>query len=119
MKTIFCVGVAILALSVSALAAERTLSGSEIKRLLPKIAARGNSSYQTFEANGHTDYQSGGRPSVGQWEVRGDQYCSVWPPSDVWACFKVVLDETNNWIFWVEANGAREKNRYEPRNLSQ
>lgn len=41
---------------------------------------------QTFGASGSTMYNAG-RPSWGHWAVRGDQYCSQWPPSDGWACY--------------------------------
>ena len=41
---------------------------------------------QTFGASGATTYDAG-RPSWGRWAVRGDRYCSQWPPSDGWACY--------------------------------
>ena len=37
-------------------------------------------------ASGRTLYNTG-RDSWGYWQVRGDQYCSMWPPSDLWACY--------------------------------
>jgi hypothetical protein len=40
---------------------------------------------QDFFADGRTLYGE----SSGRWEVRGDQYCSVWPPSDRWSCYAV------------------------------
>jgi hypothetical protein len=40
---------------------------------------------QDFLADGRTLY--GG--SAGRWEVRGDRYCSIWPPSDRWTCYRV------------------------------
>ena len=43
---------------------------------------------QEFYASGRTLYVTS-RPSWGYWEVRGDQYCSQWPPSDLWACYNV------------------------------
>jgi len=43
---------------------------------------------QEFFASGRTLYSSS-RPSWGYWEVRGAQYCSQWPPSDLWACYSV------------------------------
>lgn len=55
---------------------------------------QGNSS-QTFYKNGETGFVEG-RPSLGNWRVENDQYCSQWPPSPVWACYDVFLnpDET-------------------------
>lgn len=44
---------------------------------------------QRFDTSGETHYFAG-RPSLGYWGVRGDQYCSVWPPSDIWSCFDVM-----------------------------
>jgi hypothetical protein len=40
---------------------------------------------QDFFADGRTLYGD----QWGRWEVRGDRYCSVWPPSDRWACHDV------------------------------
>ncbi|GFE65851.1 hypothetical protein [Litoreibacter roseus] len=43
---------------------------------------------QKFFASGRTLYTSV-RDSWGYSAVRGDAYCSQWPPSDGWACYKV------------------------------
>ena len=40
---------------------------------------------QDFFADGRTLYND----QWGRWEVRGDRYCSTWPPSDRWSCFAV------------------------------
>lgn len=40
---------------------------------------------QDFLADGRTLYND----QWGRWEVRGDRYCSVWPPSDRWSCYDV------------------------------
>ena len=37
-------------------------------------------------ASGRTLYHAG-RDSWGYWIVRGDLYCSQWPPSDRWDCY--------------------------------
>lgn len=60
------------------------LSGAEVTY----IGAR-----QTFDADGSTFYEDG-RPSLGRWRVTGDQYCSQWPPSDLWACYDVTVKGT-------------------------
>ena len=99
----------------SSFAAERQLTGAEITEFLPTIRANGSNSSQTFEASGATDYNSAGRPTIGQWRVEGDKYCSVWPPVTIWKCYGVVVDKEKKRIFWVEENGVREKNRYEIR----
>ena len=48
---------------------------------------------QVFYASGKTLYDNG-RPSWGNWQVRGDQYCSEWPPADGWACYDMDTDGT-------------------------
>lgn len=65
------------------------LSGEEIlSALAGKKLEYGSGVWQVFEASMTTQYFSGG-PSVGRWAVRGDQYCSTWPPADLWACYDV------------------------------
>ncbi|WP_284163155.1 hypothetical protein [Frigidibacter sp. SD6-1] len=43
---------------------------------------------QDFGEDGSTRYTGGG-PTMGQWRVRDDQYCSVWPPAGTWTCYDV------------------------------
>jgi len=65
----------------------QVLTGGEIqialegRRLVYDSGAR-----QEFRTSGRTLYNAGS-DSWGYWEVRNDQYCSVWPPSDLWACY--------------------------------
>ena len=42
--------------------------------------------FQTFAADGSTQFVTE-RASDGRWEARGGQYCSTWPPSDLWTCY--------------------------------
>lgn len=70
----------------------RPLNGAEIRTALTGITLTYANATQLFQADGKTPYVAG-RPSMGEWEVRGDQYCSVWPPSDHWACFDMFAKE--------------------------
>ncbi len=45
---------------------------------------------QHFGKAGDTQYITE-RAADGRWAARGGQYCSVWPPSDTWACYDVYL----------------------------
>jgi hypothetical protein len=45
-------------------------------------------STQSFAAGGSTTYDG----TSGSWQVEGGRYCSVWPPSDRWACYDVSRD---------------------------
>ncbi len=68
----------------------RTLSREEIVAALTgEKLGYGQGIWQTFEENMQTHYFSGG-PSTGTWAVRDGRYCSVWPPSDIWACYDVL-----------------------------
>jgi len=49
---------------------------------------------QTFASDGETYYEevNGFRPAFGRWRAQNDAYCSQWPPSDIWTCYKVSTD---------------------------
>ncbi len=64
----------------------QTLTGADIQAALAGVTLDYGHATQSFSDTGETTYVSG-RPSLGYWNVRGDQYCSVWPPSDHWACY--------------------------------
>jgi len=67
-------------------AAWTPLSGAEISAALTGRVVQYASAWQDFRALGKTLYNAG-RDSWGYWRVEGDQYCSQWPPSDLWACY--------------------------------
>ena len=62
------------------------LSGDEIRTALEGRKLQYSFATQDFRSSGRTLYDSG-RPSWGYWRVQDDQYCSQWPPSDLWACY--------------------------------
>ncbi|MGB3147931.1 MAG: hypothetical protein WBA91_09280 [Paracoccaceae bacterium] len=45
-----------------------------------------NGIQQTFFFDGRTTYDSG-HLETGRWRIDGAQYCSQWPPSDIWTCY--------------------------------
>lgn len=49
---------------------------------------------QRFGASGDTTYVTE-RAADGRWAARGGQYCSVWPPADVWTCYDLYVDGDN------------------------
>ena len=82
----FALVLAIL-MPLSAAADEWTpMTGAEIKTALEGRKLQYANAWQDFRASGRTLYNAG-RDDWGYWNVRGDQYCSMWPPSDLWACF--------------------------------
>lgn len=66
----------------------RPLDGAEIAEVLTDAKLKYAFATQHFDANGQTLYTAD-RPSWGSWAVRENRYCSVWPPSDFWACYDV------------------------------
>lgn len=75
-----------LVFASASLAADRQLTGAEIAALLPRIVAAGDDDRQTFAVNGETLYSKAGKDRLGRWEVRGDRYCSLFPPATDWTC---------------------------------
>jgi hypothetical protein len=71
----------------------RFLKGPEISAMLTDLRLDYGAQWQEFRASGKTLY-SAGQDSWGYWKVRGDFYCSMWPPSDLWACYGMQTDGT-------------------------
>jgi len=62
------------------------MSGAQIEQTLTGRTVDYATAWQDFRASGRTLYNAG-RDSWGYWAVRDDQYCSMWPPSGLWACY--------------------------------
>jgi len=58
---------------------------------------------QDFRTSGRTLYNAG-HDSWGYWAIRGDQYCSQWPPADGWACYDVL--EVEQGVRFIGADGS-------------
>ena len=67
--------------------------------------------WQSFNGSGRTLYNAG-QDSWGYWRVQGDQYCSMWPPSDIWACYDFA--RAGNKIRFIGASGEMTDGRYDP-----
>ena len=77
--------------------AQRWLTTDEIETYLGGFFVRGVfngtewSSY--FSPTGSTTYQAGSRPpSHGEWKAEDNTYCSQWPPSGGWDCYRISTD---------------------------
>lgn len=64
------------------------MRGDEIRAALEGRKLQYDNACQDFRKSGRTLYNAG-RDSWGYWRVEGDQYCSQWPPHDLWACYKM------------------------------
>ena len=79
------------------------MSGKDIELALTGQVVRYETAWQDFRASGRTLYNAG-RDSWGYWAVRGDQYCSMWPPSDLWACYD--MTRAGNRVRFIDSSGA-------------
>ena len=66
---------------------------------------------QDFKPDGQTIYTKG-PASLGHWALRGDLYCSAWPPSDVWACYGVAVQGTA--VKFIAADGSETQGSIAP-----
>ncbi|MDU8926490.1 hypothetical protein RXV86_03740 [Alisedimentitalea sp. MJ-SS2] len=70
----------------------RAMSGQQIlEELTDRELVYDGGAWQRFNASGRTLYNAG-TDSWGYWSVRGDQYCSQWPPDAFWACYDMAMD---------------------------
>ena len=97
--------VLLLLAGVASAAADETwvpLSGEDIRVALTDRKLTYNSAWQEFHASGRTLYNAG-HDSWGYWQVRGDQYCSMWPPSDLWACYD--MSGSGERLIFIDGSG--------------
>ena len=104
----------VLLLSGAAFAQDIKLSGAEIKTALADHTLQstredGKTWQQIFQKSGVTFYSVGTAQSQGFWEVRGDQYCSQWPPNESWACYDMTRD--GEMFSFISASGQRSSGK--------
>ena len=87
----------------------RALEGAALTAALSDRKLVYDSGWQQFYASGRTLYNTG-RDSWGYWEVRGDAYCSQWPPADGWDCY--VLEVNGDVLRFVGSGGDITEGRY-------
>jgi hypothetical protein len=108
--------VLLLLASLDAAAAEHKLPGKEIREILSGRIVQGTNDggdwRQSFSPSGDTVYSTQSGHSDGMWDVRGDQYCSRWPPGDHWTCYDVLGD--GDAVTFVSATGERSRARLTP-----
>jgi len=109
LRIVLSASVAVALMATAAGAEERRLSGAEILEALAdhtyRDANAAKKTEQIFQKQGVTYVSQNGGQSQGYWEVRGDQYCSQWPPNEAWACYDVVIETPV--LTFVSASGTR------------
>jgi hypothetical protein len=89
----------------------KALTGSDIATALSaRELVYTDGTRQNFAADGATFYGD----TTGAWRVEGDQYCSIWPPSDRWACYGVEVNGLD--VRFVAADGSATQGRYDDLN---
>jgi hypothetical protein len=78
------------------------MSGPDIAAALTDQVVIYEDAKQKFFASGRTLYTTVD-DSWGTWAVRGDQYCSTWPPSGSWGCYDMTRDGLG--VRFVDAYG--------------
>jgi hypothetical protein len=109
------IGTAVAALLfVGAAAAQEgsELTGTALRDAVSgRTVAYANGATQIFEAGGRTAYDSGSF-AAGRWRIEADRYCSVWPPSEIWSCYRVERTPDGRGLRFIAADGSTVEGRY-------
>ncbi len=108
------IGLALMALGGPALAADGwvVVKGEDVgPALAGHVLAYADGATQSFGTQGDTVYD-GGRRQPGNWRIEGDRYCSVWPPSDLWACYGLERSADGMSLRFTADDGSTTEGRY-------
>jgi hypothetical protein len=110
-------GLMFFGITISGAAAGEKLTGPQIEAILNDSTAwylplEAMSARQYFNKNGETPYvDAAGEKTYGTWTIKGDKYCSIWPPSERQVCFEmekgVLADGTVTFTFVSGGGGKR------------
>ena len=103
--------VALVLLAAPVRADDRLDAAGITAALTDKALAYEDGTTQSFKADGETIFTNG-KDSIGHWRVAGGRYCSVWPPSDTWACYDVM--RTGTKISFVADDGSSITGKFAP-----
>ncbi len=70
-----------------------------------------NGATQSFSSSGDTAYDSG-HLQPGRWRIDDDKYCSVWPPSDQWACYRLEQSQDGKAVRFIAEDGNSTEGRF-------
>lgn len=92
-----------------ALADWQKMSGPQIDAALTNRTLQYERAWQRFYGSGRTLYNAG-RDSWGYWRIENDQYCSMWPPQELWACYD--MERAGERLRFVGASGEKTEAAY-------
>ena len=91
-------------LAAPALADWQKMTGAQIAAALTATKLEYADAWQEFYASGRTLYNAGA-DSWGYWQVRGDAYCSQWPPVGGWACYAMEHEDETGKLRFIGQSG--------------
>ncbi|MEM7169765.1 MAG: hypothetical protein AAF530_06320 [Pseudomonadota bacterium] len=108
MRAAVLIAIFVILGTITAKAGEQKLSGTEIIEALSGKTAfgtqKGTPWKQFFDPNGATTFISGDdAPSTGRWQIQGDAFCSLWPPSGDWDCYD--MTGAGDQVTWIYQGG--------------
>lgn len=109
---VFCCSFVVLLFAAgSAAAAEKSLTGPEIRELLADKTAHGvhygKRTTQYFSSDETTSWKGEGdeKSSDGEWKTEAEKYCSRFPNyGNKWGCYEIVLDEAQEIYYFLGDN---------------
>ena len=105
-------GLVLLAGAALADAAWRPLAGDAATAALSgHTLAYQNGATQSFSPGGDTAYDSG-HLQPGHWRIEAEKYCSVWPPSDLWACYRLEQSADGRAVRFIADDGSSTEGRF-------
>lgn len=85
----------------------RQLTAAQItSALAARVVVYAPGTTLNFFVDGRTLYKAGAGESWGKWRVEGAHYCSVWPPSERWACYGVEAEAGGLDLRFLAEDGA-------------
>ena len=104
----FCCLLIAMSMAVVGAAAEKSLTGTQIKELLSDKTAHGvhygKRTTQYFSASGTTSWKGEGdeKSSGGEWKTEDEKYCSRFPDyGNKWGCYQIALDEAQGIYYFL------------------
>lgn len=100
-----CVAILVGCLAAGpALADWQKMTGAQIAEALTGAKLEYADAWQEFYASGRTLYNAGA-DSWGYWQVRGEAYCSQWPPAGGWACYAMEREDASGKLRFIGDSG--------------
>lgn len=106
------VALCIAATSVAADEGWRPLAGDAAMAVLSNHRlSYANGATQSFAPSGDTSYDAG-HLQAGHWRIGDEGYCSQWPPSGTWVCYRLEISADGRRLRFVAPDGSVTEGRF-------